>query len=282
MMSFRRQRACTRSLAVLVVLLVSCTEGRSTGNHGTHPVETTSIPVVAPIRVLVTNDDGVAAPGIDVLVRMLSKLPNIEVTVWAPSSNVSGTGDTRTPGGVAVGVAETLSGHPAHSVEGFPADAVLEALATDTNIALVVSGINAGANLGPSRLRSGTVGAARTAVRRGVWALAVSVGGADGRSAFAAVEPYVRQWFVEYEQKIRSHDRARLFSLNAPTCIRGELGQIVEVAPATDFTELVTRAVDCTGHDGVIPVNDVQAYEAGHPSLSELSATNLHWVNTGE
>ena len=45
-----------------------------------------------PLRVLVTNDDGIGAPGIDVLVRALTANPNLAVTVIAPATNSSGTG----------------------------------------------------------------------------------------------------------------------------------------------------------------------------------------------
>ena len=58
-----------------------------------------------PLRILVTNDDGVAAPGIDALVEALRKLPGVKVTVIAPAENKSGTGSSTTPG-------------PAHDDEG--------------------------------------------------------------------------------------------------------------------------------------------------------------------
>ena len=50
------------------------------------------------LRVLVTNDDGVAAPGIDALVQGLRKLDRVQVTVVAPADNKSGTSDMATPG----------------------------------------------------------------------------------------------------------------------------------------------------------------------------------------
>ena len=50
---------------------------------------------VETIRVLVTNDDGVAAPGIDALVAALAANPNLVLTVVAPATNQSGTGDNK-------------------------------------------------------------------------------------------------------------------------------------------------------------------------------------------
>ena len=82
------------------------------------------------MRVLVTNDDGVKAPGIDVLVTALRKMANVDVTVVAPAQDESGTGDRVTPGRASLGASksETASGYPAVAVKGFPADAVLWAL----------------------------------------------------------------------------------------------------------------------------------------------------------
>src|SRR5690349_16107233 len=52
-----------------------------------------------PLRVLVTNDDGVGAPGIDAVVETLRRVRGIQVTVIAPATNQSGSGDkfTTTP-----------------------------------------------------------------------------------------------------------------------------------------------------------------------------------------
>ena len=83
---------------------------------------------LTPMTILVTNDDGVAAPGIDALVTALSALPDVEVVVVAPASNQSGSSDSTTPGGVTAQDATTISGHPAVAVNGFPADAVNYAL----------------------------------------------------------------------------------------------------------------------------------------------------------
>ena len=79
---------------------------------------------------LVTNDDGVKAPGIDVLVTALRKVANVDVTVVAPAQDESGTGDRVTPGLASIGASKskTASGYPAVAVKGFPADAVLWAL----------------------------------------------------------------------------------------------------------------------------------------------------------
>src|SRR5215470_2231667 len=52
----------------------------------------------ATLQVLVTNDDGVGAPGIDALVQGLRKVKGVKLTVVAPAENKSGSSDTTTPG----------------------------------------------------------------------------------------------------------------------------------------------------------------------------------------
>ena len=83
---------------------------------------------VKPLRVLVSNDDGVRAPGIDALVKALRKLPKVTVTVVAPAANQSGTGGKTTPGALTATRTTTKSGYPAIAVKGFPADSVNYAL----------------------------------------------------------------------------------------------------------------------------------------------------------
>jgi 5'-nucleotidase len=134
----------------------------------------------APLDILVTNDDGFAAPGIDTLVEALRQVEGVTVTVVAPAAEQSGTGGNTTPGALVTTAGTTASGFEATAVQGFPSDAIrvgLEDLGLQPD--LVISGINSAQNLGPVVDASGTVGAARAAVRAGVPALAVSSGTAE-------------------------------------------------------------------------------------------------------
>jgi 5'-nucleotidase len=65
------------------------------------------------LRVLVTNDDGYAAPGIDAVVQALRALPRTSVVVVAPATNESGIGGKTTPGTITASAARTASGYPA-------------------------------------------------------------------------------------------------------------------------------------------------------------------------
>ena len=76
----------------------------------------------APIKILVSNDDGVRADGINALVNALRKEAKVTVTVIAPATNVSGTGSKTTPGVLTASPTTTLGGVAATAVNGYPAD----------------------------------------------------------------------------------------------------------------------------------------------------------------
>jgi 5'/3'-nucleotidase SurE len=126
------------------------------------------------LRILLTNDDGIDAPGIEVMQDALIAAGH-QVTVVAPLRDQSGSGMRVTISGV-LETEERSSGW--WSVDGFPADSVLVGIQTlfpDGAPDLVVSGANFGPNLGFAS-SSGTVGAATMAMFLGVPAIAVSVG----------------------------------------------------------------------------------------------------------
>src|SRR3954471_22267689 len=132
--------------------------------------------LAAKFRVLVGNDDGVGAPGLAAVVRALTADSSLEVTVYAPATNQSGTGDSITTGPLTVMQAATADGYPAVSVAGFPADGllfgVLQGLTEKPDLG--VSGINAGQNVAALVNISGTVGVGLWASRLGIPAFAVS------------------------------------------------------------------------------------------------------------
>ena len=134
------------------------------------------------MRVLITNDDGIAAHGILTLARRLRD-DGHEVTVVAPQDDRSGsgTGLGRLVGGDEVRFARRApldDEIPMITLDAPPAMCVVAALdgAVGSRPDLVVSGINHGPNLGFAVLHSGTVGAALTAQLAGVPGLAISVG----------------------------------------------------------------------------------------------------------
>lgn len=133
------------------------------------------------MHILVTNDDGILAPGLWALVRELKGIAR--VTVVAPDREQSASGTAvslRQPLRVQK-VSPVVPGVEAYSVEGTPCDSVILALGKliKDDVTLVVSGINQGHNLGDDVFISGTVGAALQGYLRGLPALAVSVAAED-------------------------------------------------------------------------------------------------------
>jgi 5'-nucleotidase len=135
-----------------------------------------------PLRILVTNDDGVRAPGIAALARVVAGSGH-EMVVVAPMVDYSGAGAAVGPVHSRDGVDyETyeiggLAGVPTYGIDGPPALAVILACVGGFGPRpdIVVSGINHGVNVGRSALHSGTVGAALTAAQFGLRSLAVSI-----------------------------------------------------------------------------------------------------------
>jgi 5'-nucleotidase len=124
------------------------------------------------MRVLVSNDDGVDAPGIRVLAERLSAVG--EVTVVAPDRDRSGASNSLTLD-APLRVLRMDNGH--YRVAGTPTDCVHLALAglLDEEPDIVVSGINNSANLGDDVIYSGTVSAAMEGRFLGLPAIAVSL-----------------------------------------------------------------------------------------------------------
>lgn len=135
------------------------------------------------MRILVTNDDGVQAPGLLALAQEMRKLG--QVTVFAPDKNWSASGHVKTMERP-LRVKETLlaDGTPAFMSDGAPSDCVALALLglVEGKIDLVVSGINPNANIGHDVTYSGTVTAAMEAVIAGVKGIAVSLDSPEGFS----------------------------------------------------------------------------------------------------
>lgn len=126
------------------------------------------------MKILVSNDDGVSAPGIAALVKELSTVASIEV--MAPDRNRSGASNSLT---LSRPLRVRCLDNGYYSVEGTPTDCVHLALTgfLDNGFDMVVSGINQGANLGDDILYSGTVAAAMEGRSLGLPAIAISMVG---------------------------------------------------------------------------------------------------------
>jgi len=129
------------------------------------------------MKVLLTNDDGIGAQGLQTLRRALLEVPGIELATIAPNSNRSATArsiTTREP--LWVDEIEFEDGTTGYATDGTPVDCVRFAALglIEFQPELIVSGINHGSNLGDDITYSGTVAAALEGVILGVPGIAVS------------------------------------------------------------------------------------------------------------
>ncbi|MDQ3291607.1 MAG: 5'/3'-nucleotidase SurE [Bacteroidota bacterium] len=145
--------------------------------------------------ILISNDDGITAPGIQTLVKVMKKIG--EVVVVAPDGPQSGMGH-------AITVANTLrldkstvfADVEAYECSGTPADCVKLAkhhVLKNRQPDLVVSGINHGSNSSISVLYSGTMSAAIEAAIEGLPAIGFSLCDYGHEADFSHTEPYVEQ-----------------------------------------------------------------------------------------
>ena len=230
---------------------------------------TTTTAAAKKLTILVSNDDGYSAEGIDAVVEGLSKLPDVDVQVVAPAANQSGTGGKTTPGTLTATKVTTKSGHAATSVKGFPADSVNYAFDTlKLKPQLVVTGINQGQNIGPIVDLSGTVGAARAGVAHGVPALASSQGLGKTFDYPTGVE-FVTKWVEDNRAALLDGTaKVQVDNMNIPSCDAGTVHGQKEVPPGTDMANAV-KAQDCTS-TATPQDNDVSAFNLGWVTLSVL------------
>ncbi len=130
------------------------------------------------MRILIVNDDGINAEGIKTLAKRIAE--NHDVTVVAPDSERSATSHSITihrPLRVKKAGPAGMEGIPCYVVDGLPVDCTKVGVThvMDSDVDLVVSGINHGSNMGSDILYSGTVSAALDAVIMGYRAMAVSI-----------------------------------------------------------------------------------------------------------
>lgn len=159
-----------------------------------------------PVRILVTNDDGVDAPGLTALAQALGAAGHhIEIAVPASDRSGTGSGVGSIEHGTEVAFDQRelpgLPGVPVHVVDAPPSFAVLAGCTgvLGPRPELVVSGINDGFNTGRFLLASSTVGAALAAGSLGVRGLAISAGFAPDHRFDTAARIAVEAvgWMIE-------------------------------------------------------------------------------------
>lgn len=234
--------------------------------------------IVRLMRLLITNDDGIHAPGIQALTRAVSRWvaadPNVRsAIVVAPSTNQSGmssaVGDVFEKPTVHYKkiVIEGAENIPAYALDATPAlCTIIGGLGSfGERPTMVLSGINAGANVGRSVLHSGTIGAILTGSQLGLSGLAVSVQWGDNvhydTAANVAVE-VLDQFFTAPERTLLNLNVPNLGPAELKGVRRGRIstaGIIKSAGPKVDGVEL--------GEEGEMPLR----FGAATPDLGDVS-----------
>ncbi len=177
----------------------------------------------ATMHILVTNDDGVQAPGLLALAQAMRKLG--QVTVLAPERNWSGGGHVKTlDRPLRVHETQLTDGSPALMSDGAPSDCVALALlgVVAGKFDLVVSGINPSANVGHDVTYSGTVTAAMEAVIGGVMGIAFSMNSGPGQGELDYVTAASLAGQVAKKAAETGLPKGVLLNVNIPCLKEGE------------------------------------------------------------
>ena len=242
------------------------------------------------MHILVTNDDGVTAPGLLALAQEMRKLGT--VTVFAPDRNWSASGHVKTmERPLRVREVTLADGTSAFTSDGAPSDCVALALLglVEEKVDVVVSGINPNANLGHDVTYSGTVTAAMEAVIDGIPGVAVSLdspenhkGKLDYSSAASVARRVVEQAIAE------GLPRGVVLNVNVPYLKESELkGFMVTRQGLRVYRDELDRRFDPRGRPyywiggqaptGVDePGTDFGALQAGYVSVTPLQLDLTH------
>lgn len=221
------------------------------------------------MRILLSNDDGVHAKGIQVLQRALSSIA--QVTTVAPDRNCSGASNSLTllnPLRV-----QTME-NGFLSVNGTPTDCVHLAISQLLSFTpdLVVSGINHGANLGDDVLYSGTVAAATEGRHLGLPAIAVSLAGKDEQYFETAAHVT-----LQVIKKLKSHPLPadQILNINVPAIPVEQLKGIqVTRLGRRHKAETMTSSVDPWGRS-------IYWYGSLGPELDAGEGTDFYAITHG-
>jgi 5'-nucleotidase len=229
-------------------------------------------------RLLLTNDDGIASPGLHALAQALAV--DHDVVVAAPSTDVSGAGTSMGSPAHAEPTRlrrRELDGVEAYEIDGPPGLAVLAAAlgAFGERPDIVVSGPNSGLNTGRSIIHSGTVGAALTGRTFGSKAIAFSV--APGQRWYwetaAAVAVPVVTWVLDRDEPTTLNVNVPAVPLDRIQGVRwatiDEFGQFSLATVTEGGTVLALDVRDRSS--GTDPDSDTALCLSGHVTLTLLT-----------
>lgn len=199
------------------------------------------------MKILLSNDDGVHAAGLDFLKIALEKRGH-QLTIVAPDQERSSCGH-----GITLGepIRVKKVNKNSYACSGLPADCILVGVGhilKDDRPDLVISGINHGANLGQDRYYSGTIAAAREASFRGIPSIAVSLVTATWKDVehFDVAAEYVCRLLDEKIHEFIPH--RGLLNINVPNKPLEDIAGVKYTTPGyQNYSEEVIERVDGRG-----------------------------------
>jgi 5'-nucleotidase len=199
------------------------------------------------VNILVSNDDGILAPGLGVLAEACQTVGT--VTVVAPDREQSGTSHSLT---MHRPVRPARRPDGAFQVDGTPTDCVLLALGAllAEHPDFVFSGVNHGPNMGEDVLYSGTVAAAMEAVTLGVPGIAISYAGPT--SDLTTLQSYrdLLARLIGRIVRVKDFPKETLLNINLPPIAADQVRGIkVTQLGSRFFQESLTRMSDPWGHE---------------------------------
>jgi 5'/3'-nucleotidase len=249
------------------------------------------------VRVLLTNDDGIEAEGLQALRRALLGVAGLELAVIAPDSNRSAIGrgiTTRRP--LWVEEVEFGDGSVGYATDGTPVDCVRFAalgLVKGFEAELIVSGINHGSNLGDDITYSGTVAAALEGVVLGLPAIAVSQQSTAREMDFRLGKQFEFEAAAAFMARLVEEIEdvplpgGTLLNVNFPG---GEIGGVAVARLGKRIYRDALRQVDSEGESrrryhiyGDSPVHDdEEGTDLAAVSAGRIAVTPLHFDLTAE
>ncbi len=234
------------------------------------------------MHILLTNDDGFDAPGLQYLAQTLRK--TARVSIVAPDQQRSGAShssryffknllaEERKVSGIA----------QAFMLDGTPADCVYAALfgLLDTPVDLVISGINRGPNFGSDVLYSGTVGAAMEALVLGYPAMAVSLNDyhADENRLYAHAIRRTQELLSGYMQDTRRS--SYLLNVNVPAGDKDRGIRFLPAAGRRGYTRQMTKRMLKNGRISLTAVSEPCIDETrGRPVKDDQTAVEAGWCS---
>ncbi|PJF42434.1 MAG: 5'/3'-nucleotidase SurE [Phototrophicales bacterium] len=228
-------------------------------------------------NILVSNDDGIFAPGLRTLVDVALSFGG-EVVVVAPKDNQSASGHRKTLHKPLRAV-PTASVFPpqvqAYAVDGAPSDCVALALMglVDTQFDIVVAGINNGPNLGQDLTYSGTVSVTLEAAIFGYLAVAFSLDDRRPDADYSHCKPYIQQIIEQVLENGLPHQT--VLNVNFPSAERPIMG----IKPTRQGRRIYRDLLD-TRYD---PFNKPYYWIAGSPPIGDIEevGTDIWAVHHG-